>query len=158
MVQVGGTWKYVSAYFDVGTLTGFPAHATYTASVRGNVQLVVSHGCPGEEEREGAWCSPGFWRNADDSAWELIGVSKDAKFNQTVVPDFYLNPSGLDPTLGDVLHHQGSANHYGAAAPPYNLNAFNATGAYLTDQIPGFKFDPAKIGTENACPLDNKDN
>lgn len=32
--------------------------------------------------------------------------------------------------------------------------AFNAVGAYLTNLIPGYYFDPSLVGTSDACPLD----
>lgn len=37
------------------------------------------------------------------------------------------------------------------------LNPFNATGAYLTDKIPGFQFDCAVMlaGKSDACPIDS---
>jgi hypothetical protein len=38
------------------------------------------------------------------------------------------------------------------------LNVFNATGGFLTDNIPGFDFDPSLIGDETACPIDNHGN
>lgn len=65
--------------------------------------------------------------------------------------------SAADPTLIEVLTTPG-ANTFGAASGPFGLNAFNATGAFLTEQIPGFSFDPTLIGTENACPIDNHGN
>jgi hypothetical protein len=39
-------------------------------------------------------------------------------------------------------------------ADPYGLTAFNAVGAYLTDLIPGYSFDPALVGSDEACPID----
>jgi hypothetical protein len=44
MVQVGGTWKYVSSFFSRDSLVVFPAHATFAGS-SARVQLTVSHGC-----------------------------------------------------------------------------------------------------------------
>jgi hypothetical protein len=125
---------------------------------------VVSHGCQ-PFETEGAWCSPGYWGNAQDPAWALTGNDKTDLFNEYVVPDFYDTlftsvtlPAG--PTLAQALDSSGAggANKYGAASDPYGLNAFNATGAFLTDQIPGYHFDPALFGAENACPIDNHGN
>ena len=78
-------------------------------------------------------------------------------FNQTVVPNYYgtatalLPPDG--PTLNQVLSTPG-ANTYGAASGPLGLNAFNATGAFLTDQLVG-GFDPTKVGVEGACQIDH---
>jgi hypothetical protein len=40
------------------------------------------------------------------------------------------------------------------------LNAFNAAGAFLTNQIPGYQFDlDVKVkGGSNACPIDHQGN
>lgn len=157
MIKVGGTFKYASRYHPYASLLGPPAaFATYTGKAKGSVQLVVSHGCQ-PFDTEGAWCSPGYWKNAQDAAWTLIGVDKYDLFNDIVVPDFYATASSDDPTLIQVLTTPG-ANTFGSAAAPYGLNAFNATGAALTNRIPGFDFDPDLIGAENACPIDNHGN
>jgi hypothetical protein len=39
----------------------------------------------------------------------------------------------------------------------YPLNAFNATGAFLTNLIPGYQFDFAVMqrGSDDACPIDH---
>lgn len=155
MIKVGGTFKYASQYFAYSTIANIVT-ATTTGKVKGSVQLTVSHGCQ-PFLTEGAWCSPGYWRNAGDAAWALTGYNKTDLFNNTVVPDFYDTASAANPTLNTVLTTPG-ANTFGAARDPYGLNAFNATGAFLTDQIPGFHFDPALIGVEQACPIDNHGN
>ncbi len=82
MTKVGnGTFKYISAWFEPNGLPG-----TVTASYDGkakNAQLVISHGC--RPFTQGAWCSPGFWRNARDGAWALVGVDRtNAMFNGNV--------------------------------------------------------------------------
>jgi hypothetical protein len=157
MVPVGGTFKYASTYYPYATLVGLPVIATYNGRAKGNVQLVVSHGCAPYDTDVGAWCSPGYWRNADDAAWTLATAGKTDLFNATVAPDFHATPSGANPTLIQVLTTPG-ANTFGSADAPYGLNAFNATGAYLTSRIPGFAFDPTLVGAENACPIDNHGN
>jgi hypothetical protein len=154
MVKVGGTFKYASKYYDRADLN--EVTATYEGKVKGKVTLVVSHGCQPFDE-EGAWCSPGYWKNAAAAAWALTGYTKSDLFNDTVVPGFYDTASGDNPTLEQVLNASG-ANTFGAASDPYGLNAFNATGAFLTDNIPGFMFDPDQIGNETACPIDNHGN
>jgi hypothetical protein len=158
MIKVGGTFKYASEYYNYADLIGPPAvYAVYEGNVRGggNVNLVVSHGCQPFED--GAWCSPGFWRNASDAAWALTGYAKTDLFNSTVVTGYYDTASAANPDLITVLTTPG-ANTFGAASDPFGLNAFNATGAFLTDQIPGYNFDPDFIGAENACPIDNHGN
>lgn len=156
MVKVGGTFKYASPYYTRDALVDAPVTAVYEGAARGNVQLVVSHGCQ-PYETAGAWCSPGYWRNAQEAAWALTGHFKTDLFNDTVVPGYYDTESAAEPTLIEVLTTAG-ANTFGAASAPFGLNAFNATGAFLTGQIPGYHFDPALIGAENACPLDNHGN
>lgn len=156
MIKVGGTFKYASKYYRYRTLVQTPVTATYVGTVKGNVQLVVSHGCQ-PLQTPGAWCSPGYWRNASQAAWNLIGVDKYAAFNDTVVPRFYVSPSVADPTLNQVLTTPGG-NTFGAPAAPYGLNAYRATAAYLTSRIPLFKFDPHLVGNECACPIDSHGN
>lgn len=156
MIKVGGTFKYASRYYRYAKLVGTPVTASYTGYVRGNVQLVVSHGCQ-PLKTPGAWCSPGYWRNAAPGAWQLIGVDKYAAFNDTVVPGFYITPSPAQPTLIQVLTTPGG-NTFGAAAAPYNLNAYRATAAYLTSRIPLYRFDRNLVGNECACPIDNHGN
>jgi hypothetical protein len=150
MIKVGGTLKYASQYYDPTTLSG--VSATYTGKASGSIQLVVSHGCQ-PFTTEGAWCSPGYWRNAQDAAWELTGYSRASLFNATVVPDFYDTNFGADPTLDTVLLNPQT--YSGAPSGPLGLNAFNATGAFLTNNIPGFSFDINLIGDDEACPIDN---
>jgi hypothetical protein len=130
--------------------------ASYVGKAKGNVQLTVSHGCK-PFTTEGAWCSPGFWKNAKDPAWALTGYTKSSLFNDTVVPGFYDTAYGSDPlapTLGTVLTTPG-ANTFGSASAPYGLNAFNATGAFLTNNLPGYHFDVNLITNEEACPVSN---
>jgi hypothetical protein len=157
MTQSGnGTYKYVSGWYDPSTLPG-NVTATYNGPPR-NAQLVISHGC--RPFTHGAWCSPGFWRNSDDAAWALTGYSRTDLFNTTVVPNFYDTSSAADPTLNTVLTTPG-ANTFGAVSGPYGLNAFNATGAFLTNNIPGFDFsvDAMLLNNESdTCPIDNHGN
>lgn len=158
MIKVGGTFKYASQYYSYESLINPPVTAEYEGKAKGNVQLVVSHGCQ-PFETEGAWCSPGYWRNASDASWALTGYAKTDLFNVTVVPNFYDTASAADPTLIQVLTTPG-ANTFGAASGPFGLNAFNATGAFLTDQIPGYSFSMEAYlsGSETACPIDNHGN
>ena len=46
MVNVGGTFKFISAYFTAAQLINV-AYAVYSGTVSGNVKLTVSHGCDG---------------------------------------------------------------------------------------------------------------
>jgi hypothetical protein len=155
MIKVGGTFKYASAYLNYADIAN-GVTAEYEGRARGNVQLVVSHGCQ-PFEGDGAWCSPGYWRNASDAAWALTGDTKTSLFNDTVVPSFYDTASAADPDLITVLTTAG-ANTFGGPSNPFGLNAFNATGAFLTDRIPGYSFDLDRIGQEDACPIDNGGN
>lgn len=150
-----GTFKYVSGWYDPSTLPG-NVSATYDGKAK-NVQLVISHGCR-PFATNGAWCSPGFWRNARDGAWALSGISKGALFNSTVYDYWYGATFVVDPTLqtvlGDATTYSGPPN---AGTSGYALNAFNATGAFLTNNIPGFQFDwnVMQAGGSNACPIDS---
>jgi hypothetical protein len=158
MFQVGGTWKYASEYYSYALLIGLPVTATFDNGglrIRGTVNLVVSHGCQ-PFTTEGAWCSPGYWRNAQAAAWDLTEYEKTDLFNATVYPFWYGATFGADPDLITVLNNP--ATYSGsplAGTSGYLLNAFNATGAMLTDAIPGYDFDFDMIGEEEACPIDN---
>ena len=158
----GGTFKYVSSWMNPTSLLPNKVSATSSGGKPKNAQLVISHGC--RPYTHGAWCSPGFWKNADKvlapNAYTLIGSSKADLFNATVVPNFYDTASVADPTLGTVLGTPG-ANTFGSASAPYGLNAFNATGAYLTSRIPGYTFslDSYLLGNESdTCPIDHHGN
>lgn len=150
-----GTFKYVSEWYDPGTLPG-NVYATYDGAAK-NAQLVISHGCRPFEK--GAWCSPGFWHNATDAAWALTGYNKTDLFNATVFDYWYGATFAVDPTLETVLTTNGGT-YKGAPVPGtsgYELNAFNATGAFLTDNIPGYQFDwdVMEAGGSDACPIDH---
>jgi hypothetical protein len=109
---------------------------------------------------KGAFCSPGYWKNAPDSAWEKVApVTKTSTFNSVVVPNFYATPiENNGVTVGDVLTTK-SANKYGKAAGPFGLNPYNAVGAALTSKLPGYVFDPAAVGSlTDTCPLDGNGN
>jgi hypothetical protein len=162
MIQSGnGSFKFISDWYEPASLliTGVSATYYYTGRAPANPQLVISHGCR-PFTGTGAWCSPGFWRNALNvpvpNAWTFINVSPNALFNDTVVPDFYADPLATVPTLQTVL--QNPQTYSGPGDAPLGLNAYNATGAFLTSQIPGFVFDPSLIGSDtddDACPLDH---
>jgi hypothetical protein len=154
-----GTFKYVSGWYDPNTLLPNVVSASGDGKKK-NAQLTVSHGCR-PFTTEGAWCSPGYWRNSSDAAWTLVGRSKTELFNATVYDAWYGATFVADPTLGTVL---GDAPTYSgptlAGTSGYALNAFNATGAFLTNNIPGFAFDwnVMQAGGSNACPIDSHGN
>lgn len=154
MTKTGnGTFKYVSAWYDPGTLPGNVV-ATYDGKAK-NAQLVISHGC--RPFNGGAWCSPGFWRNAEAGAWALVGKSPSDLFDGFVY-DYWFGNSLPGITLGTVLNDPQT--YSGPPVPGtsgYALNAFNATGAALTDLIPGFDFswDTMVAGGSDACPIDH---
>jgi hypothetical protein len=147
-----GTFKYVSPWLDPSTLPGNVV-ATYDGKVK-NAQLTISHGC--RPYTHGAWCSPGFWQNAQAGAWALTGHIPGDLFNATVVPNFYDTVLGADPTLDNTLNQvaykSGLLN-----SGPFGLTPFNATGAFLTNNIPGFQFDPSFVGNDDSqtCPIDH---
>jgi hypothetical protein len=148
----GGTFKYISGWYAPSALPG-NVTASYDGKVK-NVQLTISHGC--RPYTHGAWCSPGFWQNAQAGAWTLIGISRSALFNDTVFPNFYDTALGstvtLDNTLNQVPYKSGTL-----ASGPYGLTPFNATGAFLTNNIPGYAFDVSFISEDDSqtCPIDH---
>jgi hypothetical protein len=162
MTKTGaGTFKYVSGWLEPSTLPG-NVIATYDGKVK-NAQLTISHGC--RPFLKSAWCSPGFWGRATDAAWALTGYSRTDLFNITVVPTFYGATFLADPTLNTVLTTTGGTYKGAGIAgtdtrtqSPYPaLNAFNATGAFLTDHIPGYLYDPNVLSDDDSdtCPIDH---
>jgi hypothetical protein len=150
----GGTFKYISGWYDPDTLPG-NVTATYDGKTK-NAQLVISHGCR-PFDSEGAWCSPGFWKNARDGAWALVGKSASDPFDGFVY-DYWFGNSLPGITLGTVLNNPPT--YSGPPVPGtsgYELNAYNATGAALTNLIPGFQFDwdVMMAGGSDACPIDS---
>jgi hypothetical protein len=149
-----GTFKYISGWYPPATLPG-AVSATYDGKAK-NAQLVISHGC--RPVGTLGWCSPGFWRNATDAAWALTGHARTELFNVTVYNVWFGATFVADPTLQTVLNN---APTYSGPPNPgtsgYALNAFNATGAFLTDNIPGVDFDFAvmQAGSSDACPIDH---
>jgi len=149
-----GTFKYISGWYSPGTLPGHVV-GTYDGKAK-NAQLVISHGC--RPFNQGAWCSPGFWRNATDAAWALTGIARTDAFNTTVYPVWYGATFVVDPTLQTVLDNPPTYSGPPLAGTSgYPLNAFNATGAMLTDALTGFSFDinVMQAGGSDACPIDH---
>ncbi|MGA7614065.1 MAG: hypothetical protein WBX15_02685 [Thermoanaerobaculia bacterium] len=150
-----GTFKYISNWYDPDTL---PGNVSATYDQPKNAQLTVSHGC--RPYTNGAWCSPGFWRNAKAEAWALTGYSSSDLFNDTVYDYFYGATFFAGPTLSTVLNN--APTYSGpplAGTSGYPLNAFNATGAFLTNNIPGYQFDlDMYVSSSEQCPIDNHGN
>lgn len=165
MFKVGGTFKYASPWYDPATLfpgnytTNTPVYVSYAATINRNVQLTVSHGCA--PHKKNAWCSPGFWKNTlrfNPNGWTTIGINPlTTYFNGNVSTNYYANNLATDQLLTYVLNHPGAFGGTLGTAGPYDLTAFNAVGAYLTDLIPGYKFDSSLVTSADedaACPLD----
>ena len=152
--EANGAFKYVSGYYTPGTLIG-TVSASYDG--RSTAQLVISHGCA--PFNGGAWCSPGFWRNATDGAWALTGFNRNVDtFNPNVYNVWYGALISPDQTLQFVLDNpQTYSGPPKAGTSGYALNAFNATAAMLTDALPGFSFSFAVMtsGSAEACPIDH---
>jgi hypothetical protein len=155
----GGTYKYISAWYPPASLPGHVS-ATYSGKVK-NAQLVISHGCRPFNPEKPAWCSPGFWGHATDAAWALTGKAKTDLFNASVYSCFYGATLADDPTLWTVLSSSGGTYKgpgvTGTCGFDPALNPFNATGAYLTDNIPGYRFDISFYGQDDSdtCPIDH---
>jgi hypothetical protein len=155
----GGTFKYIAEWHDPDTLPG-NVSGTYDGKAK-NVQLVVSHGCRPFNPDKPVWCSPGYWKNAEDAAWTLTGHAKAELFNDTVVPSFYDTASALNPTLEQALNPSGpgGANKYGDVSGPYGLNATNATAAYLSESLEGYSFSSTdQAAGSDTCPYDHHGN
>jgi hypothetical protein len=159
MTKTGnGTFKFVAPYYDPMQLDGNDVRATYDGKAK-NAQLVISHGC--RPFAQGAWCSPGFWKNASDAAYALIGTSRLELFNTNAYDYWYGATFAADPTLQTVLNNPPTYSGAPVAGTSgYSLNAFNATGAMLTSRIPGYTFDMAvmQAGGSDACPIDHHGN
>jgi hypothetical protein len=88
-----------------------------------------------------------------------LTVSRDAKFNVTVYDYFYGGTFAVDPSLQTVLTN--APTYSGPPFPGtsgYALNAFNATGAYLTNLIPGYvysDFQRLNGNESDTCPIDH---
>lgn len=161
MTKTGsGTFKYISGWYAPSTL---PGNVSAAADGGKKPQLTVSHGC--RPFNKGAWCSPGYWGRAQAGAWTLIGRDKSELFNVTVYDKFYGATFTVDPSLNTVLTSTGGT-YKGAGvsgtdprtqSPNEPLNAFNATGAFLTDLIPGYTFDPTVVSNNasDTCPIDH---
>lgn len=165
MIKFGnGTFKFTSGWYDPEDLPG-EVVATYEGTTK-NAQLVISHGCR-PFETIGAWCSPGFWKNASGDAWYLTDYLRGDFFNDeiggrfefTYVEDGMMYPNTVaplandNPTFDEVLNK--TANYFLSMEKGI---AFNAVGAFLTDNIPGYHYDPEVVGQSNACPIDHSGN
>jgi hypothetical protein len=149
-----GTFKAVTGWAEPGALVG-NVSASFDGKSK-NAQLVVSHGC--RPFTQGAWCSPGFWGNALAGAWQLTGLVKEDLFNVMVPPVWYGAILAADPSLAQVLASPPTYSGAPVAGTSgYPLNAFNATGAMLTNNIPGYRFDydVLQAGGSDACPIDH---
>ena len=88
----------------------------------------------------------------------MTGYTRDDTFNASVYPYWFGQTFAADPTLDAVLD---SAPTYSGPPVPgtsgYALNAFNGTGAMLTDALPGFAFswEVMMAGDDSACPIDS---
>jgi hypothetical protein len=154
MEQKGqGAFHYVSEWCD---LDAVHAQASYEGTAQGIPQLVISHGCPPVVDAA-IWCSPGYWRNALDAAWELTPYSRDDKYKETACATTPFKtrpsaPSDKDPTLQKVLNNPDS----------YGGPAFNCVGQLLTNDLCGGGLlnpdCPDGPDCEDNCPYDHHGN
>jgi hypothetical protein len=156
MQKIGnGTFKYVSGWYDPSSLPG-NVSASYDKGK--NPQLVVSHGC--RPKGNGTWCSPGFWKNAQQGAWNLVlpTYSQTSLFNSTVVAQWYGATFANDPTIFTVMSTPKDYNGTkvsGLDSRSVGLATTEAVAAMLTDAIPGYTFDPSKMGLSDHCAIDH---
>jgi hypothetical protein len=87
-------------------------------------------------------------------------VDRDATFFNGNVSLFYYG-ADLDPDVSLQIVLTNAPTYSGSPVQGTGvacaLNAFNATGAFLTDKIPGFQFDCTvmQAGGSDACPIDS---
>jgi hypothetical protein len=148
----------VTANSEAQTVTATPSTHVFKASVASNSDYVGATSADEPLSVTQYFCSPGFWRTADLAAWPA-GITPDSLFNDTVAAAGFYPTIAANPKLGygtpnapnplGVLS-QNPATFYGPEAGPFNLNPFNAVGAFLTNAA---GFHNAGSTTEN-CPID----
>ncbi|PKN13311.1 MAG: hypothetical protein CVU69_03145 [Deltaproteobacteria bacterium HGW-Deltaproteobacteria-4] len=119
------------------------------SAVEGNAKsvLTVSHCEVGVQPQ---WCSPGFWRNADDKAWSDAGINREeAKYSEVTDKYSYCPAADGDPTLQQVLERK---QDYFASTD--QGQAFNCVGDFLSDAHPNISFSD-NIRALNTCPISN---
>jgi hypothetical protein len=127
----GGSFKYVSGWYDLGPLIGV-VKSTYNNASTGNPQLVISHGCPPTQT---TWCSPGFWKN-HQSLW----VAQYGNVLYNTIPNG--GNFGDNPTILQVV----------TQPQVYGGPATNYVADYLSGQF-GLNFTPGEWPAEHNCPL-----
>jgi hypothetical protein len=100
-----------------------------------------------EDDDEGQWCSPGYWRQTHHlDSWAATGISPDELYSAYFAP-VSLSKKALseganaNPTLWEVLQ---SPQWYGG-------EAFNNVGDLLSEAHPDVDFNGERIG--DSCPL-----
>jgi len=157
MFPVGGTFKYASPYFSPDDTIG-SVFADYLGRARGSVQLTVSHGCA-PFELEACWCSPGYWKNADDAAWVKTGLNRNTDTYGGHVGAIQAVNSACpaaptpDPSLQLALETENKNNPFPSVGGVRALAA-NCVGEYLTSLLGGCAVDLSH--PDNACPIDNQ--
>ncbi len=96
------------------------------------------------------WCSPGYWKNADDAAWSTTGIgglgTRDLKYT-TVIGPITRSNKGVEAgatTNPSIFYVMQNPNYYGGSAA-------NAVADYLAGRA-------GWTGTQasgDACPLNN---
>jgi hypothetical protein len=163
LTSATGSDHSINTTFDTGTQNGLPPSKTNRQTVQftvnttpyalllsasaqtgtANSVLTVSHCEVGVVSQ---WCSPGYWRNADDYAWEGAGVDRATATYSLLgsgAPALKAGSPSSNPLLQAILD---APNTYGAAA-------YNAVGDYLSDQHPFVNFNGVRM--PNSCPINN---
>lgn len=102
---------------------------------------------PPDEEEEGQWCSPGYWRQEHHlDSWEATGISPDELYSDyfgapTLSRQGQREGAPTDPTLWEVLQ----------APQWYGGEAFNNVGDLLSAAHPDVNFEGERV--EDSCPL-----
>jgi hypothetical protein len=145
MIQVGGTWKFVSEYFTRDALVALPAHATFSGG--GTPQLTVSHGCqPGAVDshvvtaiHSGATDSgtPAAITTADlgatvhDSAAVTVDNNVPIPSGSTVTFSFYDGDGNLLGTETDPVGATGSVDP-ALAKGPLGAGSYKYTAVFTS--------------------------
>jgi hypothetical protein len=74
-----GTFQFISGWYEPGRFAG-SVTATFDGAAK-RAPLIISHGCR-PFTTDGAWCSPGFWKNAANGAWTVTGHPRTGLFNE----------------------------------------------------------------------------
>lgn len=113
----------------------------------GKSVLTVSH-C--EVGIVSQWCSPGYWKNAQQKAWDDVTIAENSIYKDALYLNFFAadtlkgSSSSLNPTLFQVLSDPAT----------FGGTATNLVGDLLSAAHPDVLFD-GNVRTPDSCPINN---